>query len=221
MNGLWDFSVLFNHWDRFIEGFGNTVIASLLALIGSLVIGTIIAVMRISPFRLLKALGTAYVEFIRNIPLLIVVFFFFLGLPALGVPLRDGFTSGTLGLTFYTAAFIAEAIRAGIQAVPLGQSEAARSSGLSYLQNMRYIILPQAVKVVLPAIGNQLINLVKNSSILTVVAGFDLMYHADLISADTFLPFAVYTVVALFYLVLTVPLSLGVHYLERRLARSS
>lgn len=121
----------------------------------------------------------------------------------------------------YTAAFIAEAIRAGIQAVPSGQSEAARSSGLSYIQNMRYIILPQAVKIVLPAIGNQLINLVKNSSVLGVIAGLDLMYYADLINLSTFKGIPVYTFVALFYLLLTVPLSLAVHYMERRFARSN
>lgn len=220
LSRVWDFSVLFNHWDRFIEGFVNTIWISLMALIGSLVLGTIIAVMRIAPLRVLNMAGTVYVEFIRNIPLLIVVFFFYLGLPALGIPL-DGFTSGTLGLTVYTSSFIAEAIRAGIQAVPRGQSEAARASGLSYLQNMRHIVLPQAIKIVLPAIGNQLINLVKNSSILNIVAGLDLMYYADLINSDTFLPVSVYTIVALFYLVLTVPLSFAVHYLERRFARSS
>ncbi|KKO55181.1 amino acid ABC transporter permease [Paenibacillus sp. DMB20] len=220
MSRYWDFSILFNHWDRFIEGFGNTIWISIMSLVGSLVLGTVIAIMRIAPVRLLNAAGTAYVEFIRNIPLLVVVFFFFLGLPSLGVPM-DGFTSGTLGLIVYTSSFIAEAIRAGIQAVPSGHSEAARSSGLSYLQTMRHIVLPQAVKIVLPAIGNQLINLIKNTSILTVVAGLDLMYHADLISADTFLPFTVYTIVALFYLLLTVPLSFAVHYMERRLAKSS
>lgn len=220
LNRFWDFSVLFDHWDRFIEGFGNTIWVSLMALVGSLILGAIIAVMRISPVRILNIVGTAYVEFIRNIPLLIVVFFFFLGLPSLGVPI-DGFTSGTLGLIVYTAAFIAEAIRAGIQAVPIGHSEAARSSGLSYLQTMRHIVLPQAIKIVLPAVGNQMINLIKNTSILTIVAGFDLMYQADLISADTFLPFPVYTIVALFYLLLTVPLSLAVHYMERRFAKSS
>lgn len=217
---IWDFTVLFDHWDRFIEGFGNTIWISLMALVGSLILGTMIAIMRISPIKLLRMIGTAYVEFIRNIPLLIVVFFFYLGLPALGIPL-DGFTAGTFGLIVYTSSFIAEAIRAGIQAVPTGQSEAARSSGLSYLQNMRHIVLPQAIKIVLPAIGNQLINLVKNSSILSVIAGLDLMYYADIINSTTFLPVTVYSIVALFYLVLTVPLSLAVHHLERRFARSS
>ncbi|EPR29500.1 Glutamine transport system permease protein glnM [Geobacillus sp. WSUCF1] len=142
-----------------------------------------------------------------------------MGLPAVGIRF-DSFTAGTLGLMVYTAAFIAEAIRSGIQAVPKGQMEAARSSGLTYLQAMRYVILPQAVKIVIPPLGNQFINLVKNSSVLGVIAGLDLMYYGDLISSKTFVTFDVYIFVALFYLVLTIPLSLGVGYLERRLLKA-
>jgi putative glutamine transport system permease protein len=99
--------------------------------------------------------------------------------------------------------------------------EAARSSGLTYGQAMRLVILPQAVKIVIPPLGNQFINLVKNSSILAVVAGLDLMYHGDLISSRTFVVFDVYIFVAAFYLILTIPLSFGVGYLEKRLARSN
>lgn len=218
--GKFDVTVLTRHWDRYLEGFLNTVQVSVIALIGSFLLGALIAVFRISPVKSLNGLGTIYVEFIRNIPLLLVVLFFYLGMPSLGIPV-DGFQAGTLGLTVYTAAFIAEAIRAGIQTVPRGQSEAARSSGLSYMQTMLHVILPQAIKIVLPSIGNQFINLVKNSSILAVVAGMDLMYFADLINSDTFLPLTVYTFVAIFYLILTVPLSFAVHYMERRFARSS
>jgi putative glutamine transport system permease protein len=132
-----------------------------------------------------------------------------------------GFTSGTIALTIYTASFIAEAIRAGIMSISKGQTEAARSSGLTYLQTMRYVILPQAIKVVIPPIGNQFLNLVKNSSILSVVAGLDVMYYADIISSETFVVFSVYIFVAMFYLVITVPISFAVGYLERRLAISN
>lgn len=215
MTSKFDIHVLFHHWDRFLEGFIHTVESSVMALIGSFLLGILIAVMRISPIKPLNWLGTAYVEFIRNIPLLLVVFFFFLGLPSLGIPI-GGFASGTLGLTVYTASFIAESIRAGIQTVPSGQTEAARATGLTYIQTMLHIVLPQAIKIVLPSISNQFINLVKNSSILAVVTGLDLMYYADLINADTFLPLTVYTLVGLFYLVLTLPLSMAVHYMERR-----
>jgi len=215
-----DFSILVENMDMYLEGFKNTVMASIIALIGSFLLGTLIAVLRIAPLKPLNWLGTVYVEFVRNIPLLIIVFFFYIGLPSLGLRI-DGFTAGTLGLVIYTAAFIAEAIRAGILSVPKGQMEAARSSGLSYNQTMRLIILPQAFKIVIPPLGNQFINLVKNSSILSVVAGLDIMYHGDLISSNTFVVFDVYIFVAMFYLILTIPLSIGVGYLEKRLAKSN
>ncbi|WP_036745701.1 amino acid ABC transporter permease [Paenibacillus sp. UNC451MF] len=217
--GAIQFNILWKYWDLYLEGFLNTLQASVIALVGSFVLGTIVAVMRISPVKPLNWLGTAYVEFIRNIPILLIVFIFFLGPSALGLSL-SGFAAGTIGLTIYTASFIAEAIRAGIQAVPKGQTEAARSSGLTYAQTMGLIVLPQALKMVVPALGNQFLNLVKNSSVLSVVAGLDLMYYADLISTKSFVTFSVYIFVALFYLVITIPLSFGVAYLERRMART-
>ena len=165
-----DFSIFTDYIDVYMKGFVNTIWASVIALIGSFILGTLIAICRISSVKPLQWLGTAYVEFIRNIPLLLVVFVFFYGLPSLGITL-SGFVCGTLGLTVYTAAFIAEAIRAGIMSVPLGQSEAARSSGLTYGQTMWHVVLPQAIKIVIPPLSNQFINLVKNSSVLGVFAG--------------------------------------------------
>ncbi|SEF61775.1 amino acid ABC transporter permease [Paenibacillus sp. UNC499MF] len=214
-----DLSVITENWDRYIEGFGNTVMVSLLSLVLSFLLGTLVAVFRISPFKALRAISAVYVEFVRNIPLLLIIFFFYYGSSEFGLSL-DGFTAGTIGLTIYTSAFIAEAIRAGILAVPAGQSEAARSSGLSYGQTMIHVVLPQAIKIVIPPLGNQFLNLIKNSSILGVIAGMDLMYFGDLINSDTLDTFNVYIGVALFYLVLTIPLSLLVQYLERRMARA-
>ncbi|EOS55061.1 His/Glu/Gln/Arg/opine family amino ABC transporter, permease, 3-TM region [Paenibacillus barengoltzii G22] len=213
-----DFTILTDYFDVYLEGFRGTVLSSLLALVGSFVLGALIAVFRIGPVRPLRWFGTGYVEFIRNIPLLLVVYIFYYGPAALGLPL-DGFTAGTIGLAVYTSSFIAEAIRAGIQAIPQGQMEAARSSGLSYVQTMLHIILPQAIKLVIPPLGNQFINLIKNSSVLTIVAGLDLMYFADIVNADTYRTFDTYIFVALFYLVLTLPLSYGVRVWERRLER--
>ncbi|WP_035322158.1 amino acid ABC transporter permease [Peribacillus kribbensis] len=201
--------------DAFLEGFKTTIIASLIALVCSFILGTLIAVMRIAPLKALNWIGTVYVEFIRNIPVLVIVFFTYLAFTF------SGMTAGTIGLTVYTASFIAEAIRAGIMSVPKGQMEAARSSGLSYGQAMRFVILPQAIKIVIPPLGNQFINLVKNSSLLGIVAGGDLMYQGDLVNAKTFAYVDTYVFVALFYLVLTIPLSFGVGYLEKRLARSN
>jgi len=219
MSELLDISILIDYQDVYWKGFFVTLKASVFSLILSFILGVIIAVFRISAVKPLRWLGTAYVEYIRNIPLLILVFVFYNGLPSVGVNL-DSFMAGGLGLGIYTSAFIAEAIRAGIQSVPKGHVEAARSSGLTYLQTMRFVVLPQAIKIVLPPLGNQFINLVKNSSIFGVIAGGDLMYQADSINSETFQTVSVYLFVALFYLLLTIPLSLFVNYLERRLARA-
>lgn len=207
-----------DYFGIYMEGFLNTILSSLLALAGSFVIGAIIAVFRIATVRPLRWFGTGYVEFIRNIPLLLVVYIFYYGPSAFGSPM-DGFTSGTIGLAVYTSAFIAEAIRAGIMAVPKGQTEAARSSGLSYMQTMLHVVLPQAIKLVIPPLGNQFINLIKNSSVLTIVAGMDLMYFADIINTETYRTFDTYIFVAIFYLLLTLPLSYGIRVWERKLQR--
>jgi putative glutamine transport system permease protein len=212
------FSILFDHWDTFLMGFGNTLKASLLALIGSFILGTLLAMMRISAYRILQVISSVYIEIVRNIPLLLIVLVFFLAFPSMGIPL-DGFKAGTIGLTVYTAAFIAEVLRAGILSISKGQTEASRSSGLSYFQTMRFVVLPQAIKIVIPPLGNQFLNLIKNSSILGVVSGLDLMYYGDIIASETFVTFSVYIFVGLFYLVLTVPLSFAIRYLEGRLAR--
>ncbi|WP_419872544.1 amino acid ABC transporter permease [Candidatus Pristimantibacillus sp. PTI5] len=213
-----DFSILTKYFGLYMEGFMNTIYSSIIALLGSFVLGTVIAVFRISSIKPLRWGGTIYVEFIRNIPLLLVVYIFFWGLPALGITL-SGFVCGTIGLTVYTAAFIAEAIRAGILSVPKGQTEAAQSSGLTYVQTMRHVVLPQAIKIVIPPLSNQFINLVKNSSVLSVIAGLDLMYFGDRIASKTYATFDTYIFVAVFYLVLTLPLSYAANHLERRLAK--
>ena len=128
-----DFSILTDNLDMYLDGFKITLLVSFIALIGSFILGTILAVFRIAPIKPLNWIGTVYVEFIRNIPLLIIAFFLFIGLPSIGIRF-DGMMAGTIALIVYTSAFIAEAIRAGIMSVPKGQMEAARSSGLTYIQ---------------------------------------------------------------------------------------
>lgn len=215
-----DFSILTDNIDLYMKGFVNTIKISIIGLAASFILGNIIAVFRLAPVKLLNFIGAVYVEVIRNIPLILTGFFFYNGLSYFHINL-SGFIAGTIALSIYTAAFIAEAVRAGIQSVDKGQLEAARSTGLTYTQAMRYVVLPQAIKIVIPPIGNQFLNLVKNSSILGVFAGLDLMYYADLIHEKTWITFDTYIFVGMFYLILTIPLSLLVNYLERRLARSS
>ena len=201
----------------FVDGFKITIYSSILALLFSLIIGTLMAIFQLSKNKLISSLAKAYVEFFRNIPLLIIVMFFYVVVPLYWISF-DGFQAGTIGLTIYTSAFISETVRSGIQTVPKGQTEAGLSAGLTYSQTMRYIVLPQAFKIVVPPLGNQFINLVKNSSILAIVAGLDLMYQGDLIASETFNTFDTYIIVGLFYLVITLPLSYLMVYLEKKWA---
>ncbi|WP_302372245.1 amino acid ABC transporter permease [Enterococcus asini] len=199
----------------FFEGFKITIYSSVIALVFSLIIGTLMAIFQLSQNRIVRGLAKAYVEFFRNIPLLIIAMFFVVVVPMYWISL-DGFQAGTIALIIYTSAFIAETVRSGIQTVPKGQMEAGLSSGFTYWQTMRYLILPQAFKIVIPPLGNQFINLVKNSSVLAMVAGLDLMYQADSVANTTFETFNTYIIAALFYLVLTLPLSYLMNHLEKR-----
>lgn len=203
----------------FVSGFKFTIYASLLALFFSLIIGTLMAILQLSHNRIIRSLAKAYVAFFRNIPLLIIVMFFYVLAPLYFYSF-DGFQAGTIGLTIYTSAFIAETVRSGIQTVPKGQMEAGLSSGFSYSETLRYIVLPQAFKIVVPPLGNQFINLIKNSSILAMVAGLDLMYQGDLIASNTFNTFDTYIIVGLFYLILTLPLSYLMNYLDKNWANA-
>lgn len=215
-----DFDFLLVSKNEIMWGFLTTLNVSVVALILSLCLGILIAIFRISKNRLLKTIGSCYVEFLRNTPLLVQVYFFYFGLGVLGVNAFSRFWIGSFGLALYTSAYIAEIIRGGITSVHVGQFEAARSSGLTHIQTMRFVILPQAFRFILPSLGNQFINLVKNSAILAIIAGGDLLYVADnLTSEEPVGP--VYLVTALLYLIITIPLSLGVNYLERRWRKQS
>ncbi len=197
-------------------GLGWTVLSSVIALFFSLIIGTIFAIMEVVPSKVMRVIGHAYVEIMRNIPLLVITMFFYLVIPMYVIKI-NGFTAGTIGLTLYTSAFIAETIRSGIQSVSGGQMEGARSTGMTYWQAMRYIILPQAFKIVIPPLGNQFVNLVKNSSVLAFVAGFDLMYQANSIASTTFDTINSYLVVGVLYLIVTLPISYYMRHLEKKL----
>lgn len=209
--------LLVDNWSAFISGFGWTVLSSIVALFFSLIIGSLFAILEVMPSKVARVIGNVYVEIFRNIPLLVITMFFYLVIPLYVVKI-NGFTAGTIGLTIYTSAFIAETVRSGINSVDIGQMEASRAQGMTFWQAMRYIVLPQAFKLVIPPLGNQFINLVKNSSVLAFVAGFDLMYQGNAIASTTFETVNTYIVVGLFYLVITLPISYYMQHLERKLA---
>ena len=208
--------VIIENLPRFAEGFLMTLRLLLISGAGALVIGTIVAAMRISPIPALRGFATVYTEVLRNTPLTLVLFFCALVLPNLGVRL-DFTTAALVGLTLYTSPFVAEALRSGINGIPVGQAEAARAIGMGFSQTVGLIILPQAVRMVIPPLINVLIALTKNTS---VAAGFSVIelvaVSRQVIQQNGNATIAILVSVAVFYLVITIPLGQVAAHLERR-----
>jgi putative glutamine transport system permease protein len=190
----------------FLEGFGITLLVSLCALLLALVSGIGFGLFSTSSKKPLKTIARIYVEFFQNTPLVVQVFFVYNALPYLGVML-DVFVIGMLCVGIYHGAYVAEVVRAGITSIPRGQMEAAKSQGFSYVQSMRWIILPQTITIVLPPLANQAVNLIKNTSVLALIAGGDLMYRADSWASNGTLSYGpAYLVTGLLYFILCFPL---------------
>jgi putative glutamine transport system permease protein len=212
------------HWNVLADNAGplllglvTTIEISALALIIALVVGVAVAVLRVAPSRALRRIGTAYVELFRNIPLLVQIFFLFFALPSAGITL-PAFWCGVLAIGIYTAAFVAEAIRSGISAVAHGQLEAALASGLRYTQAMRLVILPQAIRLTIPPLGNTVLNMIKNTSLVSAISILDILGTANEIGAHTFAYIELFVGAAILYLALTLPTAWVVNALERRLS---
>lgn len=202
----------------YVDGFVKTVQLSGLGAIGALVLGTLLAAMRVSPIPPLRAAGAVYVEIVRNTPLTVVFFFLVFALPQIDLALPF-FTAAVLALTIYTAAFVCEVVRSGVNSVAAGQAEAARAIGLTFPQTLRLIVLPQAFRTVIPPLGNILIALEKNSSIAAAFAVTELTAVGKrLVTENPSSVIAVLVGVAAAYLVLTVPTGLLVGWLERKVA---
>lgn len=162
-------NTLLDNLDVFIAGFGNTILLFLSAAVIALVLGVILGGMRVSPVGSMRVTGSAYVTLIRNVPLTLIMFFFAFGYPKLGLPDISYFTLAVLALGLYTASYVAEVVRSGVNTVPVGQAEAARSLGLTFTQSMSLVVLPQAVRTVIPPLVTVMIALLKNT---TIAAGF-------------------------------------------------
>ena len=214
---LW--GVLVNHFPQFRDGFLITVGLVSVSFVIAAVVGTFIAALRVQPIVPLRWLGTIYVEFFRNIPLLVLLFIAFAGLRRAGVNIGP-FAAGTGSLGLYTAAYVGEAIRSGVFAVGQGQIEASLSMGFTYPQTLKKIVLPQAIRTVIPPLGNLLIAMIKNSAIIGVALGLaqDLLKEARIINSNTFQTNEVFFWAAVGYLILTVSATLVVRRLEQRLA---
>jgi His/Glu/Gln/Arg/opine family amino acid ABC transporter permease subunit len=189
-----------------LEGAWLTVVISSTAMILALLLGMVIAVVSQSRYRFARSMVRVYVEVFRNTPLLIQLFIVYFGLPQLGIKLSP-FLSGMAALMLYTAAYNVEIFRAGLEAVPRGQHEAARATGLSPFHEAIYVIVPQALRISFPALGNNLISLVKNSSLVSTIGMVELMFTANDISFNNFRSFEIYGAAAVLYVILILSLT--------------
>ncbi|PLS17332.1 nickel transporter [Bacillus sp. M6-12] len=209
-----DWSVIPQNIGLLLDGVLLTLQISALALIISIPVGVILGLCRISKYKIISFLATAYIEFIRGVPLLVLLFWIFF---VLGKFLQLGpYWSAVLGLAAFSGAFVAEIIRAGIESVPKGQMESARSSGMTYFQAMRLIILPQAFRKMLPPLASQFIILIKDSSLVSVISVTDLTLVAKNLIVTSFRSLEVWTAVAILYFIITFTLSQVIRIFERK-----
>lgn len=220
------------YWDviRFVsDGLGITVFLTVVAFIFTLIVGMLGGLGRISKNWVIHGIATLYVELIRGVPLLVQLIWWYFAFPVVIQQIGRWFHISMLahyqsnaivlaivGLVVCYGAYMSEIYRAGIQSIPKGQMEAARSLGMSYMQSMRHVILPQAIRVILPPVGNEFISLLKDSSLVSVVAVADMTRRGREFMATHFNPIEVWTMIALLYLVLTLFSARIVSYLEKR-----
>lgn len=200
-----------------LGGLGYTVLLSLTAIVISVVLGLLIALPGLASSRRWRAVNRTYVEVVRAVPILVMILWVYYGLPQiLGITITV-FWAGVIALALSDSAFEAEIFRAGIQSIDKGQYEAAHSISLSYLDTMRFVILPQAIRRILPALGNQLVYMLKMSSLVSVIGMQELTRKANELVVTEYRPLEIYTILLLEYLVLILIVSAGVRWLERRL----
>lgn len=236
-------------YQRVREGVGITIYVTLIAYALALILGLLVGLARVSKNRLVFQLATFYVEIVRGVPMLVLLYYIafvvgpglvdginavgdvmvnngiipILGKQMAGLAVRDlDFTArAVMALTLGYAAFLSEVFRAGIESIERGQMEAARSLGMSYWQAMRHVILPQAIRRVLPPLGNDFVAMLKDSSLVSVLGVRDITMLGKVYSTSTFRFFETYNVVAFLYLSMTIVLSLAVRYIERRMSANN
>ena len=222
---IWEIAT--NYYQYFLRGTRTTILISLLTVFCGSILGCLIAFMRLSKFKPLEKFASIYITVIRGTPMLVQLYIVYYQLSFIQYP------SGTIwgvdmeraipcviALSLNSAAYIAEVFRAGIQAVDVGQLEAARSCGMTSAQAMRFIILPQAIKNILPAIGNEFITMVKETSIIQYLGISDLMYNNGIVITATYNPLPCYYISAILYLLLNIILGKGINIFEVRLKRN-
>ena len=220
-------STLSKYYSFFLEGVENTLIIAFFTVLFGTLLGILLAMAKLSSFRPLKWLSTAYIEFFRGTPLMVQLMFIFYGLPMIGVTFPDvpfidnfqRFAAGIVAMSLNSGAYVAEVIRSGIQAVDSGQMEAARSLGFKKSQGMIMVVLPQAIKNILPALGNEFVTVIKESSIVSVIGIADLMYRTNGVKAKNYKTLECLFIAAMIYFVLTFVSGRLISLMERRMRR--
>jgi len=211
-----NFRVIWEYMPLYLHCFLATLWLSGLSLLGAILVGTIACAMRLSKSRIISSIAGIYIESIRSTPLLAQLYFFYFGLPSLGLMLPEWVT-GVIALTLNSGAYYAEIVRAGIQGIPYGHIEAGIASGLSYFQRMRYIILPQALGMTIRPMLGQAIVLVKDSSLLSLISIVELTRAGQLLTSDRFMPAEGFLTTAAFYLIIYYMLKGFSNWFEKRL----
>lgn len=219
-NNILDFTVMKPYIPILLEGAKWTIYLTLAAVGIGIVLGLIAALMKMSRIKVVHFLGVVYIELIRGTPMLVQIFLIYFGLPQLIGFNIPAFPAAVSALGINSGAYVAEIIRAGIQAIDIGQTEASSSLGMSNFMTMRYIIIPQAIKNILPALVNEFITLIKDSSIVSVIGLEELMRKSDIIRSITYRSFEPLITIALIYFVMTFTLSKFMGKIEGRLKRS-
>jgi putative glutamine transport system permease protein len=209
--------VLGEYRDVLLQGLLTTLYLSMASWVIAVAVALVIAQMRLARARTARVFGTAYVEFFRNIPPIVIIFFFYFALPSLDIQI-SAFWSVSLGVGLYGGAIMAEVIRSGIAAVPRGQLECATAYGMSYLQAMRLIVLPQALRIVIPPMGSETINVIKNTSLGAAVSMGEILGAANLVGSQTFAYTVAFLAAGVLYLLLTLPAAAAINALERTMA---
>lgn len=211
-----DLSIIVQNWDLLAQGLLITLKYTLYTCAIGLVIGLFVALLQLTPWRLLRWAGRIWVEFFRNIPLLVLLLWAYYALPIFLQIQIGKETAGILGLGFYASGFYAEILRAGVQSIDRGQTDAAVVLGMSYVQRMRRIILPQALRRMVPPLVGQTIMQLKNTTLLSVLTIPDLAYQAGYISSFTYRPMEVYTAIGVLFILILFPLSALSRRFERK-----
>ncbi len=221
------FTTLEKYYSFFLQGVQNTLIIVFFTVLFGTTLGILMAMAKLSSFKPLRWLATAYIEFFRGTPLMVQLMFIFYGLPMIGVTFPDvpfienfqRFAAGIVAMSLNSCAYVAEVIRSGIQAVDAGQMEAARSLGFKKSQSMTLVILPQAIRNILPALGNEFVTVIKESSIVSVIGIADLMYRTNGVKAKNYKTLECLFIAAIIYFVLTFVSSRLIALMERRMRR--